>query len=263
VPFLRVIRDKRGYETTYLMDWYHESGRQRSRVLYAFRGPGGVRVGRLPLEPATMHELEVCYPAVTFDWRTIFSERQVIESGPDLRRRRPRREEAPSETTEQQAKPGPKVQTPAAPHPPIPSALEGETPEERIAFLTEWYPKVRERVEHRTTDPARREALLTLAERLNPSAWDVAALSEPLAHAAEALERLSRVLTRRRRRSGKRRTLAGEPEAAAANQSRETVEAANPSDDAGRSDAVADSVRGPVDPVDSPEEEPGNGLPDA
>ncbi len=218
MPFLRVIRDKRGYETTYLMDWYQESGRQRSRVLYAFRGPGGVRVGRLPLEPATMHELEVCYPAVTFDWKTIFADRQVIESGPDLRRRRPRREEAPSETTEQPAKPAPKAQTPPpAAHPAIPSALEGETPADRMAFLADWYPKVRERVEHRTTDPARREALLTLAERLNPSAWDVSAdLTEPLAHAAEALERLARVLTRRRRRSGKRRTSLEEGGATAA-----------------------------------------------
>ena len=206
MPFLRVIRDKRGYETTYLMDWYHESGRQRSRVLYAFRGPGGVRVGRLPLEPATMHALEVCYPAVRFDWKTIFSERQVIESGPDLRRRRPRKEEAPTETTEQAARPAPKAPTPApAPHPTIPSAIEGDTPADRLAFLAEWYPKVRERVEHRTTDPARREALLTLAERLNPSAWEGTDPTEPLAHATEALERLARVLTRRRRRSGKRR----------------------------------------------------------
>ena len=247
MPFLRVIRDKRGYETTYLMDWYHESGRQRSRVLYAFRGPGGVRVGRLPLEPATMHELEVCYPAVTFDWKTIFSDRQVIESGPDLRRRRPRREEAPPETTELPAKPAPKAQTPTpTPHPAIPSALEGETPADRMAFLAEWYPKVRERVEHRTTDTARREALLTLAERLNPSAWDVAVdLTEPLAHAAEALERLARVLTRRRRRSGKRRTAPGEPEpeAAAANSSPEAVavETASPAGEADPLDSLESS----------------------
>jgi hypothetical protein len=257
VPFLRVIRDKRGYETTYLMDWYHESGRQRSRVLYAFRGPGGVRVGRLPLEPATMHELEVCYPAVTFDWKTIFADRQVIESGPDLRRRRPRREEAPSETAEIPAKPAPKVQVPPSPpaHPAIPSVLEGDTPADRMAFLTNWYPKVRERVEHRTTDPARREALLTLAERLNPSAWDVSAdLTEPLAHAAEALERLARVLTRRRRRSGKRRTAPGGPEAAAAKTSPETAagEIANLQGEL-HSNHDADSG---TDGADTPEDEP-------
>ena len=62
VPFLRVIRDKRGYETTYLMHWFSEGGRQRSRILYAFRGPSVARVGRLPLEPATMRHLEASFP---------------------------------------------------------------------------------------------------------------------------------------------------------------------------------------------------------
>lgn len=249
MPFLRVIRDKRGYETTYLMDWYQESGRQRSRVLYAFRGPGGVRVGRLPLEPSTMHELEIRYPGVAFDWKAIFADRQVIESGPDLRRRRPRREDAPAEPATPANKPVPRPQLPTvAPHPPIPAALQGESTAEQLAFLAEWYPKVRERVEHRTTEPARRDALLTLAERLNPSAWaESADLTEPLAHAAEALERLARVLTRRRRRSGKRRIVPGEPEAAAGKPSSETVETANPLDEA----APADSPDSPDDDSES------------
>ena len=94
MPFLRVIRDKRGYETTYLMHWFTEGGRQRSRILYAFRGPSVPRVGRLPLEPATMRHLEASFPDVAFDWKTVMAERQVIESAPEVRRRRPRREEA-------------------------------------------------------------------------------------------------------------------------------------------------------------------------
>ena len=66
MPFLRVIRDKRGYETTYLMHWFNEGGRQRSRILYAFRGPSVTRgsdkarieVGkpRLISAPATLRE---------------------------------------------------------------------------------------------------------------------------------------------------------------------------------------------------------------
>ncbi len=95
-PFLRVIRDKRGYETTYLMHWFSEGGRQRSRILYAFRGPSAARVGRLPLEPATMRHLEASFPGVAFDWKAVMAERQVIESAPEVRRRRPRREEAPA-----------------------------------------------------------------------------------------------------------------------------------------------------------------------
>ncbi len=47
-----------------------------------------------------------------------------------------------------------------------------------MAFLAEWYPLVRERVERRTTDEVRRQALLSLAERLEPGGvgrgWRVA-----------------------------------------------------------------------------------------
>ena len=53
MPFLRILRDKRGYETSYLMHWFREGHRQRSRVLYVFRTPGGVRVGRTPLDRET------------------------------------------------------------------------------------------------------------------------------------------------------------------------------------------------------------------
>ena len=44
MPFLRVIRDNRGYDTTYLMHWFQDSGRQRAKILYAFRSPSGTRV---------------------------------------------------------------------------------------------------------------------------------------------------------------------------------------------------------------------------
>ena len=73
-----------------------------------------------------------------------------------------------------------------------------------MAFLTEWYPLVRERVERRTTDEVRRQALLTLAERLNPVAWGEGGATPDLCTrlTPEALARLSRVLTRRTGRRG-------------------------------------------------------------
>jgi hypothetical protein len=86
--------------------------------------------------------------------------------------------------------------------PPIPSAIEGATPDEQTAFLVRWYPILRERIPQRTADPARRDALLALAERLNPAAWtDADQIAAGLQQAGEALERLSRVFARRRRRS--------------------------------------------------------------
>jgi hypothetical protein len=83
----------------------------------------------------------------------------------------------------------------------IPATIEGATPDEQIAFLTHWYPIVRERIAKRTSDPARIEALTILADRLNPSAWtDADQITTGLQAASEALERLSRVFSKRRRR---------------------------------------------------------------
>jgi hypothetical protein len=206
VPFLRVIRDKRGYETTYLMHWYRDGNRQRSRVLYVFRTPGGVRVGRDPLDPEVLREIEARHPEIAFEWKAIRENQQVVEPAPEQRRRRPRSEAAEPAA----AQPAETAQTAAAAQPadrpqPIPSAIEGATADEQIAFLAEWYPILRERIEKRVSDQARREALMALAERLNPSAWtDADQITTGLQQAGEALERLSRVFARRRRR-GRRR----------------------------------------------------------
>jgi hypothetical protein len=225
VPFLRVIRDKRGYETTYLMHWYREGARQRSRILYVFRTPGGVRVGRESLEPDVLRDIEAQHPDITFDWKAVFDNRQVVDTTPELRRPRKRRRDDETAPPIEPAPPSPaKPESPApargpvmgaegqtadrAPvRPVIPAAIEGATPDEQTAFLAHWYPIVRERIPQRTADPARRDALLALAERLNPAAWtDADQIVAGLQEAREALERLSRVFARRRRRS--RRTKA-------------------------------------------------------
>jgi hypothetical protein len=211
VPFLRVIRDKRGYETTYLMHWFRDGNRQRSRILSVFRTPGGVRVGRDPLEPTVQRELESRHPEIPFEWKVIREHQQIIEPAVEQRRRRPKSEEAAASVP--QASPSvataPSAVSPpgdAAARPkPIPSTISGTTADEQIAFLQEWYPLIRERIEQRISDPARRDALRALAERLNPSAWtDADQIAAGVPQATEALERLSRVFARRRRR-GKRR----------------------------------------------------------
>jgi hypothetical protein len=86
----------------------------------------------------------------------------------------------------------------------VPAVLSGQTPDEQIAFLLHWHPLICERLALRTADPERRDALLALAERLNPAAWtDADQITTGLLQAAEALERLSRVMARRRRRARK------------------------------------------------------------
>lgn len=214
-----MIRDKRGYETTYLIDWYREGNRQRSRILYVFRTPGGVRVGREPLEPEVLRDIEAHHPEIAFDWKAVMGSRQVVDTAPEARRPRKRRdsedERVPAVEVTASSPPGtPSREDPpppgfgaagpgaaAPPRPPIPSAIEGSTPDERIAFLARWYPIVRDRIPQRTPDPARREALLALAERLNPAVWtDADQIVTGLQQAAESLERLSHLFSRRRRR---------------------------------------------------------------
>jgi hypothetical protein len=215
VPFLRVIRDKRGYETTYLMHWYREGNRQRSRILYVFRTPGGVRVGRDPLEPDVLRRIESHYPDIAFDWNVVRDNQQVIESSVEPRRRRPKPEDrAPAAAVEPAAPPVPAQTVPPPPRlPAIPSVIQGSTPDEQIAFLNEWYPALRDRIPRRTADPARQEALLALAERLNPATWtDADQIAAGLQEAAQALERLSHVFAKRRRRPRKRPADAGPSE---------------------------------------------------
>jgi hypothetical protein len=213
VPFLRVLRDKRGYETTYLMHWFREGNRQRSRVLYVFRTPGGGRVGRSPLERDVLREIERQYPDIQFDWTAVREHQQIIEPPPEYRRRKPARREEQEPETEAVPPPPPAAVPPVpvavqppSPRPQVPSVLEGATPDEQIAFLEGCYPGIRARVLHRSDEPARREALLALVERLNPAAWtDADQITAGLQGASETLERLSRVLSRRRRR-GRRRS---------------------------------------------------------
>jgi hypothetical protein len=198
VPFLRVIRDKRGYETTYLMHWCREGTRQRSRILYMFRTPGGVRVGREALEADVLKQIEAQHPEIEFDWNAVFHNQQVIETAAEPRRarKRPAGEAAVEDAP---------VPAPPAPRFTVPPTIEGATPDEQIAFLSQLYTAVREKIPQRAQDPERQQALFALAERLNPAAWtDADEITAGLEQAAEALQRLSHVFAKRRRRSKKR-----------------------------------------------------------
>jgi hypothetical protein len=211
LPFLRVVRDKRGYETTYLMHWYREGSRQRSRILYVFRTPGGVRVGRDPFEPEVLRQIEAQHPDIDFDWAVVRDNQQVIEANPEPRRRRPRREaEEPAPAAAPEVAKSEPAPPPPPPVPPVPATIQGATPDEQVAFLAEWYPQLRVRVIARITDPIRQATLLELTERLNPVTWtDADQITTGLQAAAEALERLAHVLAKRRRRARRKRGSAG------------------------------------------------------
>ena len=72
MAFLRFTRDKRGVENFYLVQpTTNRRGKVRPRVLYWFRSPPDVKVGRQPFDPAVRQALEAQNPDVAFDWRAI------------------------------------------------------------------------------------------------------------------------------------------------------------------------------------------------
>lgn len=72
MPFLRFSRDKRGYEHTYLL---HASAKKSgpARLLYWYRTPPGVKVGRAPFDETVQEALEAQYPGICFDWPKLMS----------------------------------------------------------------------------------------------------------------------------------------------------------------------------------------------
>ena len=93
MPFLRFTRDKRGYETTSLVYAGRRDGRSRQRILYWFRTPPGVKVGRPALDEEAIRWIEEHNPDIEFDWPKIL-EAQPTAAPPadDARTRRPRRD---------------------------------------------------------------------------------------------------------------------------------------------------------------------------
>ena len=71
MPFLRFSRDKRGYANTYLCHTFREDGIVRMRVLYWFRSPPDIAVGRPALDAEAVRDIEASNPDLTFDWEEI------------------------------------------------------------------------------------------------------------------------------------------------------------------------------------------------
>jgi hypothetical protein len=168
-------------------------------------------VGRGALDPEVLREIEAQYPDIAFDWKDVREHQQHIELSAEPRHRRPAKRDEVAAPVEAAAPPPPPPAVPAPSPAAVPSAIDGATPDDQIAFLGRWYSIIRERIPRRTSDPVRQEALLALTERLNPATWtDADQIAAGLQQAAEALERLSRVFSRRRRRA-RRRTNDGRP----------------------------------------------------
>jgi hypothetical protein len=69
VPYVKISRDKRGYETYYLLEPASDRSRQaRPRILFWFRTPPQVKVGREPFPEEIRQTIESQNPDLKFDW---------------------------------------------------------------------------------------------------------------------------------------------------------------------------------------------------
>jgi hypothetical protein len=161
-------------------------------VLYWFRTPPGVRVGRAPLDEDAIRLIEEHHPGIRFDWPQILRGEEEIE--PAL-------------------------------HAPVPVAPVAEAPEppptepvnpaharlgsEGLARLRARYADVMAGISRRVPDPQRQDQLRIEAERLNPDSWvtdeEVRVALEQYETVFESLRGLVSSGRRRRRRwSGSR-----------------------------------------------------------
>lgn len=207
MPFLRFSRDKRGYETTSLVHAVRRQGRSGQRILYWFRTPPGVRVGRPALDEEAIRWIEEHNPDIEFDWQKILEARPPSAPPPaDARPRRGRRDR-PDRPVPAQARraPAPAEAPPASPEdierPDLEPAIAIEEPqlveaieqlarpdaEERVeppaapidhavgpeplVRLRARYAELLARITERGGDADRIEALRGRAEALNPDAW--------------------------------------------------------------------------------------------
>lgn len=94
MAFLRFSRDKRGIESFALVHaTTNRRGKVRPRVLYWFRTPPDIKVGRAPFDAEVRRALEKQNPDITFDWRAI-EETPIPSADADKWRERRRAERA-------------------------------------------------------------------------------------------------------------------------------------------------------------------------
>jgi hypothetical protein len=193
VPFIRYTRDKRGYESTVVMHAYRGGqGPPRTRVLYLFRSPSNIKVGRHGLDPEVMEALEHTHPDLTFDWTGLLREpvpRVEVRERSERWRGRP---EPPSRPA------------PEAPPPPI--IMDDESPLGRTlgapeaARLRARYNELLQRIARRSRTPEERDRLTERAVRLNPDDWqDAEAIRAALPAAQAEWEAILGELPQRRR----------------------------------------------------------------
>jgi hypothetical protein len=203
VPFLRLTRDRRGFENTFLM--HADRPGDRPRLLYWYRTAPGVVLGRPPLDEDAIRTIEEQHPEIEFDWPAILALSEVMTPEEETpvkpqsasgrnKRREPRRddratessdavavsrdviEEAPDNSVNQvdeaASEPGDEDEEAEPPsHHHVSGLLEELVGREIATRLRARYSEIQARIHEQRVDPAQRDAWLKRAEALNPDLW--------------------------------------------------------------------------------------------
>lgn len=229
MPFLRLARDHRGYETTVLLHVPHPG--DRPRVLYWYRSAPGVRVGRPALDEDAIRTIEDQHPEIDFDWPHILEVGAAsiieVERQPERRGRargaeaeRARRKAEPGR--DQSAAPTAASSEPVEPIEPLPeievagedqpidngdeeaaAELPAHAPDilaelvgrEIATRLRARYAEITARIHQLSADEVTRAAWHARAEPLNPDSWLTPhEILKGVSHADELFDALRREL---------------------------------------------------------------------
>ena len=211
MPFLRLTRDRRGFENTFLLHADHPGA--RPRLLYWYRTAPGIGLGRPPLDEDAIRTIEDNHPEIDFDWPAILALSEVMthedeEAPPPQRREKrpttePRREPrrrppappegeiepvdmADAESAEEDA-----VEEPASPPASKHGLLEELVGREIATRLRARHSEILARIHERQPDEGTRDMWLKRAEALDPEMWVTPeAILEGVRNADAAFERL-------------------------------------------------------------------------
>jgi hypothetical protein len=194
LPFLRLTRDRRGFENTFLLHADHPG--EKPRLLYWYRTAPGIALGRPPLDEDAIRVIEEQHPDIEFDWPAILALSEVMtpedeeparpqKRKPAPPRREPReprrdsRSEEPSAASEappEDESPGaepigePRVDVEAPPSGPA-GLLEELVGREIATRLRARHAEIVARIYEQNADSSLRDAWLKRSEAINPDLW--------------------------------------------------------------------------------------------
>jgi hypothetical protein len=102
VPFLRLTRDRRGFENTFLM--HADRPGDRPRLLYWYRTAPGVMLGRAALDEDAIRTIEEQHPDIDFDWPAIIALSEVMTPEDEAPAPRPQQQQQPQQQQRREKK---------------------------------------------------------------------------------------------------------------------------------------------------------------